>query len=107
MGIAMGIGKAAVYNHIPHYFPTKVGAVGGLVGVIGGLGGFVMPILFGALLEATRLPTTTFAFIFLVSAASLVWMVVVVQRMTREAAPRIAEELEKNGVALAHPGGSE
>ena len=103
MGIAMGIGKAAVYKHIPHYFPTRVGAVGGLVGVIGGLGGFVMPILFGALLQTTRLPTTTFAFIFLLSVACLFWMAVVVHRMTRDAAPRIAEELDPVPI----PGGSE
>jgi NNP family nitrate/nitrite transporter-like MFS transporter len=94
LGLAMGIGKAAVYKHIPHYFPDRVGAVGGLVGVIGGLGGFVMPILFGALAQRTRLPTTTFMFLFAVSLASLTWMVIVVHQLTREAAPRIAEELE-------------
>jgi NNP family nitrate/nitrite transporter-like MFS transporter len=94
LGIAMGIGKAAVYKHIPHYFPDRVGAVGGLVGVIGGLGGFVMPILFGALAQWTGLPTTTFAFLFALSAACLVWMAVVVHRLTREAAPGVAEELD-------------
>jgi NNP family nitrate/nitrite transporter-like MFS transporter len=97
LGIAMGIGKAAVYKHIPHYFPDKVGAVGGLVGVIGGLGGFAMPILFGALAQRTRLPTTTFMFLFVLSAACLGWMTVVVRRMTREAAPRVAEELDVGG----------
>ena len=95
LGIAMGIGKAAVYKHIPHYFPDRVGAVGGLVGVIGGLGGFVLPILFGALAQRTRLPTTTFMFLFGLSAACLVWMLVVVKRMTRVAAPRVAEELDE------------
>jgi NNP family nitrate/nitrite transporter-like MFS transporter len=94
LGIAMGIGKAAVYKHIPHYFPDKVGAVGGLVGVIGGLGGFVMPILFGALAQRTRVPSTTFAFLFVVSVACLLWMIVVVRRVSREAAPRLAEELD-------------
>jgi NNP family nitrate/nitrite transporter-like MFS transporter len=94
LGLAMGIGKAAVYKHIPHYFPDRVGAVGGLVGVIGGLGGFVMPILFGALAQRTRLPTTTFMFLFAVSLVSLLWMVIVVHQLMREAAPRIAEELE-------------
>lgn len=74
--------------------PTKVGSVGGLVGVIGGLGGFVMPILFGAMTQATHLPTTTFAFLFVLSVTCLVWMHVVIQRMSREAAPKIAEELE-------------
>jgi nitrate/nitrite transporter NarK len=33
IGCAMGIGKAAVYKHIPEYFPHDVGAVGGLVGI--------------------------------------------------------------------------
>jgi NNP family nitrate/nitrite transporter-like MFS transporter len=94
LGIAMGIGKAAVFKHIPHYFPDKVGSVGGLVGVIGGLGGFVMPILFGAMTQATHLPTTTFAFLFAVSVTCLAWMQVVVRRMSKEAAPTIAEELE-------------
>jgi NNP family nitrate/nitrite transporter-like MFS transporter len=94
LGLAMGIGKAAVYKHIPHYFPESVGAVGGLVGVIGGLGGFVMPILFGALVEWTLLPTTTFLFLFALSLTCLAWMIVVVHRLTRAAAPRIAEDLE-------------
>jgi NNP family nitrate/nitrite transporter-like MFS transporter len=94
LGLAMGIGKAAVYKHIPHYFPDKVGAVGGLVGVIGGLGGFVMPILFGGLAQRTRMPTTTFMFLFVVSVACLGWMTIVVRRMTREAAPRVAEDLD-------------
>jgi NNP family nitrate/nitrite transporter-like MFS transporter len=46
LGVAMGIGKAAVYKHIPEYFPDNVGSVGGLVGMFGGLGGFVLPLLF-------------------------------------------------------------
>jgi MFS transporter, NNP family, nitrate/nitrite transporter len=101
LGLAMGIGKAAVYKHIPHYFPDRVGAVGGLVGVIGGLGGFVMPILFGVLTARTRLPTTTFAFLFALSAVCLAWMMVVVHRLTRQAAPRVAEELDQGeGLAL-------
>jgi NNP family nitrate/nitrite transporter-like MFS transporter len=101
LGIAMGIGKAAVYKHIPHYFPDRVGAVGGLVGVIGGLGGFVMPILFGALVDRTKLPTTTFLFLFALSAACLAWMIVVVHQLTRAAAPRVAQELDSEDVAFA------
>ena len=46
MGCAMGIGKAAVFKHIPEYFPHDVGAVGGLVGTLGALGGFFLPLLF-------------------------------------------------------------
>lgn len=41
--IAMGTGMAATYKFVPDYYPTKVGAAGGIVGAIGGLGGFVLP----------------------------------------------------------------
>jgi len=54
-----------------------------------------MPILFGALAQRTGLPTTTFMFLFVVSLASLVWMLLVVHRIAREAAPRVAEELDR------------
>ena len=97
LGLAMGIGKAAVYKHIPHYFPDQVGSVGGLVGVIGGLGGFVMPILFGAMAQTTRLPTTTFVFLFALSVTCLGWMHATVTRLSRAAAPAVAEELERPG----------
>jgi hypothetical protein len=49
----------------------------------------------------TRLPTTTFAFLFALSVACLAWMMVVVHQITRQAAPRVAEELERGeGLAL-------
>ncbi len=36
LGFFMSLGKAAVYKHIPVYYPMHVGAVGGVVGMIGG-----------------------------------------------------------------------
>ncbi|MEQ1822175.1 MAG: MFS transporter [Fimbriimonadaceae bacterium] len=82
-GIMMGIGKAAVYKHIPEYFPNDVGVVGGIVGVIGGLGGFFCPILFGYLLKLTGLWTSCWVFLGVLSIVCLVWMHVVILRMTR------------------------
>ncbi|MDP6741150.1 MAG: MFS transporter, partial [Planctomycetota bacterium] len=67
LGAIWGIGKAAVYKHIPDYFPNEVGVVGGMVGVLGGLGGFVCPILFGYLLEGTGIWTSCWMFMFLLS----------------------------------------
>ncbi len=81
VGIAMGIGKAAVYKYIPDYFPNDVGLVGGIVGVLGGLGGFVCPILFGYLLRETGIWTTCWLFLFLLSVVSLVWLHLVVSRL--------------------------
>jgi len=84
IGIAMGIGKAAVYKYIPDYFPNDVGVVGGMVGVLGGLGGFVCPILFGFLLESLGLWTTTWMFLLGISLACLIWLNVVVRRISRQ-----------------------
>ncbi len=70
----MALGKAAVYKHIPVYYPKNVGAVGGLVGMIGGLGGFVLPIAFGVLVDLTGLWTSCFMLLFLLVTGALVWM---------------------------------
>ncbi len=84
IGIAMGIGKAAVYKYIPDYFPNDVGVVGGIVGVLGGLGGFVCPIIFGSFLDSFGLWTTTWMFLFLVTLSCLVWLSFVVREMSRK-----------------------
>ena len=65
----MSLGKAAVYKHIPVYYPDNVGSVGGLVGMIGGLGGFVLPIAFGALNDLTGIWTSCFMLLFALVAA--------------------------------------
>ena len=85
LGFFMSLGKAAVYKHIPVYYPKNVGAVGGLVGMIGGLGGFVLPIAFGLLNDLTGIWTSCFMLLFLIAAGSLIWMHLAIQRMEREA----------------------
>jgi NNP family nitrate/nitrite transporter-like MFS transporter len=84
IGIAMGIGKAGVYKFIPEYFPSEVGVVGGIVGVVGGLGGFVSPIIFGRLLKSIGLWTTTWVFFFLVTMACLIWMALMVRKISKK-----------------------
>lgn len=90
VGCGMGIGKAAVYKHIPEYFPKDVGAVGGLVGLFGALGGFFLPLLFAYSFKATGIPQTTFAILFLVTLASAIWMHLVVMKLLKQASPHLA-----------------
>ncbi len=85
LGFFMSLGKAAVYKHIPVYYPQHVGAVGGLVGMIGGIGGFILPIVFGALLDLTGIYTSCFALLFLLVTVALVWMHLSIRAMEREA----------------------
>ena len=93
LGFFMSLGKAAVYKHIPVYYPKHVGAVGGLVGMIGGLGGFVLPIMFGALLDLTGIYTSCFALLFILVAIALSWMHLSIRAMEREAQGETLDEL--------------
>jgi len=85
LGFFMSLGKAAVFKHIPVYYPKHVGAVGGLVGMIGGLGGFILPITFGAALDLTGIYTSCFAILFGLVAVSLIWMHMSIRAMERAA----------------------
>ena len=96
LGAAMGIGKAAVYKHIPDYFPSDVGVVGGIVGVLGGLGGFVCPVVFGYLLKGTGLWTTCWMFFLVLTVVCMGWMHFVVRRIIKERAPEVLDLLESD-----------
>ncbi|MEB2314406.1 MAG: MFS transporter [Sorangiineae bacterium] len=91
VGALMGFGMAAVFRHIPQYFPKEVGIVGGIVGMIGGLGGFVGPVIFGYLLRGTGLWITCWVFLGLSSVAALGWMHSVVTKLS-DPAPAPAGE---------------
>jgi NNP family nitrate/nitrite transporter-like MFS transporter len=93
LGFFMSLGKAAVYKHIPVYYPNRVGAVGGIVGLIGGLGGFVLPILFGLMNDLVGIRQSCFMLLFAISAIALVWMHFAILRMEREAAGAALEAL--------------
>ncbi|GLI21644.1 NNP family nitrate/nitrite transporter-like MFS transporter [Xanthobacter flavus] len=91
LGFFMALGKAAVYKHIPVYYPNNVGAVGGLVGMIGGLGGFVLPLAFGVLNDLTGLWTSCFMLLFVIAVGALTWMHLAIRHMEKEAsAPALA-----------------
>lgn len=92
LGFFMSLGKAAVYKHIPVYYPHNVGSVGGLVGMIGGLGGFFLPILFGMVLDLTGIWTSSYMVLFLLVTVSLIWMHGAIRRMERQRVPELGEE---------------
>lgn len=96
IGISWGIGKAAVFKHIPEYFPNEVGVVGGMVGLIGGLGGFVGPIIFGYLLNSTGFWTSSWIFIFVISVLCLLWMHRTIIKILRIKSPTFTKEIEHN-----------
>jgi NNP family nitrate/nitrite transporter-like MFS transporter len=74
VGVAMAVGKASVFKFISDDFTDNIGAVSGVVGLAGGLGGFVLPIMFGALVDLTGVRTSAFMLLYGTVCVSLVWM---------------------------------
>ncbi|MBY0511651.1 MAG: NarK/NasA family nitrate transporter, partial [Rhodospirillaceae bacterium] len=93
LGSAMALGMAAVYKHIPHYYPDHIGAVGGLVGLMGGLGGFILPITFGIMNDLLGIWTACFALLFLIVVVNLAWMHFAILKM--ESGVHVAPETRR------------
>ncbi|SAL33573.1 nitrite extrusion protein [Caballeronia turbans] len=74
VGVAMAIGKASVFKFVSDEFSANIGAVAGIVGLAGGLAGFLLPILFGVLVDLTGVRTTCFMLMFGATAVSLISM---------------------------------
>ena len=74
VGIAFAFGKASVFKYISDDYPHNMGAISGIVGLAGGLGGFVLPIMFGALVDLTGVRSSSFMLMYGVVWVSLIWM---------------------------------
>ena len=74
VGIAFAFGKASVFKYISDEFPKEIGAVSGIVGLVGGMGGFLLPIMFGALVDLTGIRSSAFMLLYGVTWVSLIWM---------------------------------
>lgn len=104
LGFFMSLGKAAVYKHIPVYYPDNVGAVGGLVGLIGGLGGFILPITFGVMNDLIGVWTACFMLLFVLVGGALIWMHFAVRRMERALVPELGALPELPEMQEIHKG---
>ena len=102
LGLFMSFGKAAVYKHIPVYYPDNVGAVGGAVGMIGGLGGFLLPLTFGMLNDLTGIWSSCFMLLFVLVMIALTWMHFSIVRMERRVVPELAK-VSTDLPELSHP----
>ena len=71
---AWAFGKASVFKYISNDYPDNIGTISGIVGLAGGLGGFVLPIMFGYLLDLTGIRSSAFMLLYGVVWVSLIWM---------------------------------
>lgn len=74
LGVAWAFGKASVFKYIATDYPQNIGTISGIVGLAGGLGGFILPIMFGALVDLTGIRSSAFMLMYGVVWVSLIWM---------------------------------
>lgn len=74
IGVAFAVGKASVFKYISDDYPHNIGVISGIVGLVGGLGGFILPIMFGALVDLTGVRSSAFMLLFGIIWTSLMWM---------------------------------
>lgn len=71
LGIAFACGMASTFKYIGDEFPDSMGTVSGIVGMVGGLGGFLLPIMFGAIVETIRFNSSIFMLLYGIVSVSL------------------------------------
>ena len=90
IGVAWAFGKASVFKYIADDYPDNIGVVSGVVGLAGGMGGFLLPIMFGALMDFTGIRSSCFMLMYGMVWVSLIWMYITEVRRIEVIGPRAA-----------------
>jgi NNP family nitrate/nitrite transporter-like MFS transporter len=77
LGVAFACGMASTFKYIGDDFPEHMGVVTGIVGLAGGLGGFLLPIIFGAVLDWFGINSSCFMFLY-----GVVWVSLILNYIT-------------------------
>ena len=100
LGIAWAFGKASVFKYISDDYPHNIGTISGIVGLAGGMGGFLLPIMFGALMDLTGVRSSAFMLMYGVVWVSLIWMYWTEVRakdyMAHKSPPELATQIASN-----------
>jgi len=95
LGLCWAFGKASVFKYISDEYPDNIGVISGIVGLMGGLGGFILPILFGAIVDLTGINSGIFMLMYGITWVSLIWMYLTeVRKMPMIRATAAADPLE-------------
>ena len=102
VGIAWGFGKASVFKFLSDEYPDNIGVASGIVGLAGGMGGFMLPIMFGALIDLTGVNSVVFMLLYGATCVSLVWMHYTFAKEHQEKDQQIAKDHAYDQYARVH-----
>ncbi|MEO8718252.1 MAG: MFS transporter, partial [Burkholderiales bacterium] len=77
LGIALAFGMASTFKYVGDDFADNLGVVTGIVGLAGGVAGFLLPILWGAILDIVRIRSSCFMLLY-----GVVWVSLIVIYIT-------------------------
>ncbi|MGE0559507.1 MAG: nitrate/nitrite transporter [Burkholderiales bacterium] len=89
MGAAFAFGMASTFKYVAVEFPANMGVVSGIVGMVGGLGGFLLPIIFGALVDLIGVRSSAFMLLYGITWVSLIIMYITEVRRAEILAPGV------------------
>jgi len=95
LGIAFACGMASTFKYIGDDFPDRMGAVSGIVGMAGGLGGFLLPIMFGAILDRVGVNSSCFMLLY-----GIVWVSLTLNYLTEVRRAPVMGELKPAAAGL-------
>ncbi|MCU7904376.1 MAG: NarK/NasA family nitrate transporter [Candidatus Thiodiazotropha sp. (ex Epidulcina cf. delphinae)] len=102
VGLAWGFGKASVFKFLSDEYPEDIGVVSGIVGLAGGMGGFLLPIMFGALIDLTGINSVVFMLLYGATCVSLIWMHYTFAKEHQEEGRKIARKHAYDAYVRAH-----
>ncbi|TAM99343.1 MAG: MFS transporter, partial [Rhizobiaceae bacterium] len=98
LGIAFACGMASTFKYIGDDFPENIGTVSGIVGMMGGLGGFLLPIMFGAILDRLAINSSCFMLLY-----GIVWVSLILNYLTEvRRAPVMGEDVMGENAPQQH-----
>jgi len=99
LGVAFACGMASTFKYIGDDFPDNMGAVSGIVGMAGGLGGFLLPIMFGVILDRLRVNATCFMLLY-----GIIWVSLILNYLTEVRRTPVMGEAKRQSSANSQIG---
>ena len=97
LGIAFACGMASTFKYIGDDFPDSMGAVSGIVGMAGGVGGFLLPIIFGAILDMFGVNSSCFMLLY-----GIIWVSLTLNYLTEVRRAPVMGEARSSEAGPAH-----